>query len=95
MMVELIKTLTEKKCLTRRRLDFKEHKKCSQDNEIILKSFKRFKSEVHNVFTEEVNKVAINSNDDKKLQTFDEMKLYHIHITQVQEKCAHQKCCNI
>ena len=37
-MAELIKKLTEKKCLTKRRLDFKEHKKCSQDNEIILKS---------------------------------------------------------
>ena len=25
---------------------------------------------MHNVFTEEVNKIALGSNDDKKLQTF-------------------------
>ena len=95
MMVELIKKLTQKKCLTKGRLHFKEHKKCSQNNEIILKPLQRFKSEVHNLFTEHVNKVAIDSNDDKRLRTFDEIKWYHIHMTQVQEKCANQKCCNI
>ena len=39
--------------------------------EIILKSQQRFKSEAHNVYTEEINKIALSSNDDKRLQTFD------------------------
>ena len=34
------------------------------------KSQQRFKSEAHIVYTEEVNKIALDSNDDKRLQTF-------------------------
>ena len=36
-----------------------------------LKSQQRFKSEAYNVYTEEINKVALSSNNDKRLQTFD------------------------
>ena len=36
----------------------------------------RFKSDHHNVYTEEVNKIALNSNDDKRLQTFDRVTTY-------------------
>ena len=46
------------------------------NNEIILKSQKKFKSETHNIFTEEINKIALSSNDNKKLQTFDIITLY-------------------
>ena len=41
------------------------------NNEIILKSRKKFKNEAHNVYNEIINKIALNSNDDKRLQTFD------------------------
>ena len=37
----------------------------------ILRSQLRFKSDLHNVYSEEVNKIAISSNDDKWLQTSD------------------------
>ena len=40
------------------------------NNKVILKSEQRFKSEAHNVYTEEVNKIALGSNDNKKLQTY-------------------------
>ena len=40
------------------------------NNKVILKSQQRFKSEAHNVYTEEVNKIALSSNDDKILQTY-------------------------
>ena len=30
----------------------------------------------HNVFTEEINKIGISSNDDKRLQTFDGITTY-------------------
>ena len=45
------------------------------NNEIILKSQPRFKSERHGVYTEEVNKIALSS-DDKRLQTFDRITSY-------------------
>ena len=46
------------------------------NNEIILKSQQRFKSERHDVYTEEINKIALSSNDDKRLQTFDRITSY-------------------
>ena len=46
------------------------------NNETILKSQRRFKSESHNVCTEKVNKIALTTNDDKRLQTYDRIKSY-------------------
>ena len=65
-----------KKCLIKRVLKFNDYKDCLLNNEIILKSQQRFKSEAHNVYTEEVNKIALSSNDDKRLQTFDRITSY-------------------
>ena len=65
-----------KKCVIKRRLKFNDYKDCLLNNEIILKSQQRFKSEAHNAYIEEVNKIALNSNDDKRLQTFDRITLY-------------------
>ena len=42
----------------------------------MLKSQKRFKSDHHKVFTEELNKIALSSNDNKRLQTFDRIETY-------------------
>ena len=64
------------KCVIKRRLKFNDYKDCLLNNEIILKSQQRFKSEAHNVYTEEVNKTALSSNDDKRLQTFDRIISY-------------------
>ena len=41
----------------------------------MLKSQQRFKSEA-NVYTEEVNKIALSSNDDKRLQIYDRITTY-------------------
>ena len=46
------------------------------NNKVILKSQKRFKSDHHNVYTEEINKIALSSNDDKRLQTSDKIETY-------------------
>ena len=67
-----------KKCVIKRRLRFSDYKDCPLNNEIILKSQQRFKSEKHDVlYTEEVNKIALSSNDDKRLQTFHGIISYH------------------
>ena len=65
-----------KKCVIKRRLKFNDYKYCLLKNEIILKSQQRFKSERHDVYTEEVNKIALSSNDNKRLQTFDRITSY-------------------
>ena len=60
-----------KKCIIERVLRFNDYKDCSLKDEIVLKSRQRFKSEAHNVHTEEVKKIVLSSNDDKSFQTFD------------------------
>ena len=35
-----------------------------------------FKIERHNVFTEEINKIALSSNDDKRMQSIDSIETY-------------------
>ena len=47
-----------------------------RDNKLILKTQQRFKSEVHNVFIEEINRIVLNSNDDKKKQSIDSTETY-------------------
>ena len=46
------------------------------NDKIILKSPQRFKSDHHKVYTEEINKIAVSNNDDKRLQTSDRIKTY-------------------
>ena len=65
-----------KKCVIKRKLMFKSYKDCLFNNKIILKSQQIFKSDHHNVYTEQINKIALSSNDDKRLQTFDKITTY-------------------
>ena len=65
-----------KKCVIKQRLKFNDCKDCLLNNKIVLKSQQRFKSERHDVYTEEINKIALSSNDDKRLQTFDRITSY-------------------
>ena len=56
---------------------FENYKDSLFNNKNILKSQLRFKSDHCNVYTEEVNKmIPLNSNDDKRLQTFDRVTAY-------------------
>ena len=64
-----------KKCF-KKILKFSDYMDCLLNNEIILKLQQRFTSEAHNVYTEEINKIALSSNDDKRLQTFDRITSY-------------------
>ena len=67
---------TKKKCVIKRILKFNDYKNCLFKNKIILKLQQRFKSEVHFAFTEEINKISLSSNDDKRFQTFDRITTY-------------------
>ena len=55
-----------KKCVIKQRLKLNDYKDCLLNNEIILKSQERFKSEGHDVYTEEINKIALSGNGDKR-----------------------------
>ena len=55
---------------------FQNYKDCLFNGEIILKSQQRLKSDHHKVYTEEVNKIALSSDDDKRLQTFNRVTTY-------------------
>ena len=43
-------------------------------NKSILKTQQRFKSERHNVFTEDINKMSLSSNNDKRMQSIDSIE---------------------
>ena len=60
----------------KRELMFENYKDCLFNDKILLKSQQRFKNNHHKVYTEEVNKTALSSNDDKRLQTFDRITTY-------------------
>ena len=47
-----------------------------EKNKVVLKTQQRFKSERHNVFTEEINKISLGSNDDKRIQSVDSIETY-------------------
>ena len=65
-----------KKCVIKQKLMFENHKDRLFNNKIVYRSQKRFKSYYHDVYTEEVNKIALSSNDDKRLQTSDKITTY-------------------
>ena len=55
---------------------FENYKDSLLNDKVILKLQQRFNSDHHNVYTEEINKIALNSNDDKRLRTSDRIKTY-------------------
>ena len=65
-----------KKCIIKRRIMLQNYKDSLFNNNTILKSQLRFKSDLHIVYTEEVNKIALNSNDDKRLEAHDRITAY-------------------
>ena len=75
-----------KRCVIKRRLMFENYKDSLLNNKTMLRSQKRFKSDHHNVYTEEVNKIALNSSDNKHL-----IELQHIHMEQILLKYVKMK----
>ena len=52
------KAKSTKKFVIKRILKFNDYQNCLMNNKVILKSQQRFKSELHDVYTEEINKIA-------------------------------------
>ena len=75
-----------KKCVIKRRIKFEDYTDSLFGNKTIPRSQLRFKSDHHTAYTEEVNKITISSNDDKRMQTHDKVTTY-IHGTSVFKVC--------
>ena len=65
-----------KKYVIKRCLMFDNYSKCLKEKKKILRSQQRFKSDGHDVYTEEINKMALSYNDDKRLIGFDGIITY-------------------
>ena len=57
-------------------ISLKNHKEFIRNNKSILKILQGFKSQRHNVFIEEINKIVLSSNDDKRMQSIDSIGTY-------------------
>ena len=65
-----------KKCVIKKKIKFNDYKKCLFSDELILKSQQRFISKKHDVYTENVNKIALSSNDDKRIVSSNKISSY-------------------
>ena len=65
-----------KKCVIERCFMFDNYDECLKKKKKILRSQQRFKSDEHNVYTEEINKTALSYNDDKRLIAYDGITTY-------------------
>ena len=65
-----------KKCVIERRLMLENYKDYLFNEKTIFKKQQRFKTYYHDMNTEEINKVALSSNDNKIIQTFDNVTTF-------------------
>ena len=65
-----------KKCLIKRMIKFDDYKKCLLNGEVILKSQQRFISKKHDVYTENINKIVLSNNDNKRIASSDKITSY-------------------
>ena len=74
--IKVKKAKGTKECVIKPELMLENYKDYLFNCVVILKSQQSFKSNHQKVYTEEVNKIALSSNDDERLQTFDRMETY-------------------
>ena len=65
-----------KKCIIKKMIKFNDYKKCLLNGEIILKSQQRFISKKHDVYTENINKIALSNNDDTRIVSLNKITSY-------------------
>ena len=65
-----------KKCVIKKMIKFNDYKKCLLNYEVILKSQQRFISKKHDVYTENINKIVLSNNDDKRIVSSNKISSY-------------------
>ena len=66
-----------KKCVIKRIIQFDDYKNCLLKDKVLLKSQQRFISKKHDVYTEDIKKIALSNNDIKEL--YQQIKLRSIY----------------
>ena len=64
------------KCVRKRMIKFDDYKNCLLNGEVIVKSQQRFIRKGHDVCTENINKIALSSNDDQRIVSSDKITSY-------------------
>ena len=65
-----------KMCVTKQKLMFENSKDYLLNNKTVYRSQELFKNYYHVMYIEEVNKITLSSNDNKRLQTSDRITTY-------------------
>ena len=65
-----------KKCVIKEMIKFNDYKKCLLNDKVILKSQQRFISKKHDVYSENINKIALSNNDDKRIVSSNKISSY-------------------
>ena len=65
-----------KKCIVKKMIKFNDYKKCLLNDEVIFKSQQRFISKKHDGYTENINKIALSNDDDKRIVSSDKITSY-------------------
>ena len=65
-----------KKCIIKSMIKFNDYKNCLLKDQVILKSQQRFVSKKHNAYTENIKKIALSINDDKRIVSSDKITRY-------------------
>ena len=73
---ELKKAKGTKKCVVKKMLRFDDYKNCLFTNSKVLRPQQRFRSENHSVYTENINKIALSCDDDKRIVAADGISSY-------------------
>ena len=68
-----------KKCVIKIMIKFNDYKNCLFKDEVILKSQQIFRSKGHDVYTENINKIALSNNDNKRIVSSG--KLIHMELS--------------
>ena len=64
------------KCVIKRMIKFNDYKNCLFKDEVTSKSQQRFISKKHDVYTENINKIALSNNDDERIVSSDKSTSY-------------------
>ena len=78
-----------KKFVVKREILFNNYLDSLFKNKVLYRLQQQFRSDHHKVYTEEVNKIAVSSNDDKRIQTFDRVTTYQ-YGTNVFKVCENE-----
>ena len=57
-------------------IKFNDYKNCLLKDKVLLKSQQRFISKKHDVYTENINKIALGNIDDKRIVSSDKITSY-------------------